>query len=312
MSRNTTPEDWRLFLSSNTIVLDGGLATSLEAVGHDLSGSLWSARILVERPEAVVAVHESHARAGAQILTSASYQVSEHGFVSAGLTVQAAQDSIYRSIDVARTAAETVEAEDGIVRYVAASVGPWGATLADGSEYRGDYTATESEIFEFHAQRLEMFLQAKPDLIAIETVPSLRELRAVNRALHELNVAIPTWVSCSALNATTICDGTSISEARGALNHDSLIAFGFNCTAPEHIEELVRAASDALEPLPVVVYPNAGRTWDATARKWLDEGSECFSDTVLESWISAGARIVGGCCGLGEKHINTVARLNAR
>jgi len=114
-------------------VLDGGLATLLEARGHDLgTGHLWSARLLAtaEGCEAIRAAHGEFIEAGAEVSTTASYQASAAGFLSAGINCAGL---IERSVEAARAASK------GSAGLVAGSVGPFGACLADGSEYTGRY-----------------------------------------------------------------------------------------------------------------------------------------------------------------------------
>jgi homocysteine S-methyltransferase len=295
--------------SENVLILDGGMATSLEAKGFDLSGSLWSARVLVDNPMAIRDVHVEHARAGADIVTSASYQASRSGFINAGLTEDDYLRALELSLILAQSAADEVGSEAKRTVRVAASVGPYGATLADGSEYRGDYNVTKEFLIDFHGQRLHDIEQHEPDLLAIETVPSIIELDAINHLLNNEFRHLSAWVSCSAPNGETISDGTAIADAYRLLTAPNIVARGINCTKPEFIDSLLtRAGGEG----PYVVYSNAGRTWDADNRVWLDAGSLTIPDDTVKSWISHGATMVGGCCGLGVEHISAVAALLGR
>lgn len=291
--------EWRARLSAAPVALDGGFATALEARGHDLSGQLWSARLLVEDPAEVVAVHRAYVEAGADVISTASYQTSRIGFERAGLSADAADTALRDSVRLARTAA------DGAA-FVAASIGPYGAMLADGSEYRGDYTATKAELRDFHRTRLAVIADAEPDLLAFETVPSLAELEVINDLLAEEFNGLPAWVSVSARSAQQISDGTDIAQAFAALTAESVVAVGINCTKPEFITGLLTAAAP---DRPVAVYPNAGRTWDAAARAWLDTGTDRLPAGLLADWLANGVRLLGGCCGLGYEHVRDVAEL---
>ena len=287
-------------------ILDGGMATSLEAKGFDLSGSLWSARVLVDEPMAIRDVHVEHARAGADIVTSASYQASRSGFVKAGLTEDDYLRALELSLILAQSAADEVSSEQKRTVKVAASVGPYGATLADGSEYRGDYGVTEEFLIDFHGERMRDIEQHEPDLLAIETVPSIIELRAINHLLNNEFRHLSAWVSCSGRDQTSISDGTPIQKAFEVLSAPNIVARGINCTKPELINGLLENAGSTG---PFIVYSNAGRTWDAENRVWLDAGSLTIPDATITQWISNGATFIGGCCGLGVEHISAVSAL---
>ncbi|MEY4323461.1 MAG: homocysteine S-methyltransferase [Actinomycetota bacterium] len=291
-----------------TLILDGGMATSLEEKGFDLSGSLWSAKLLVENPNAIRDVHIDHARAGADILTSASYQASRHGFAANGYSEDDYLRALEMSLIIAQSAADEIGSREERKIQVAASIGPYGATLADGSEYRGDYIVDEEFLINFHGERLNDIQEFEPDFLAIETVPSIIELRAINHLLNNDFRHLAAWVSCSAPNGSSISDGTPIADAFNAISAPNVIARGINCSKPEYITELLTNAGTHN----FVVYPNAGRTWDAQARSWLDDGHLTIPDAEMNSWIDAGVGILGGCCGLGVEHIASVKALLGR
>ena len=299
----------RADLQHTVTVLDGGLATSLEALGHDLSGALWSARLLHDQPDAISEVHQNHITAGARIVTTASYQVSRSGFLSNGRTESQADAAIVQSVELARAVAEAHTDRTGERVLVAGSMGAYGATLADGSEYRGDYQISESALTEFHRERLLSMTQAAPDLLAFETIPSLLEVRVINQLLSTEYTQIPAWISCSAADATSIADGAPVSTVLDGITADCIVAFGFNCIAPELATPLLQSIVTQRPELPRIVYTNSGRTWDALNRMWLDEGTDHVAEQTLAEWQSLGARIIGGCCGLGEAHISNVARM---
>ena len=169
------------------LVADGGLATELEARGNDVSGSLWSARLLMDAPEEVRDAHLAFFRAGAVIATSASYQASFEGFARRGLGRREAAGLMRRSVDLARSARAEMSG-DGRTRWVAASVGPYGAALADGSEYRGRYGLSVRELAAWHRPRLEVLAEAGPDVLALETVPDIDEAEALMAAIPGLGI----------------------------------------------------------------------------------------------------------------------------
>jgi homocysteine S-methyltransferase len=192
---------------------------------------------------------------------------------------------------------------------VAASVGPYGATLHDGSEYRGRYGLAHDELVEFHRERLDVLVAARPDLLAIETVPDVDEARAIVGALRGIDVQ--AWMSFSCADDATTCAGQPIEEASELVAEAGLAAIGVNCTKPEHISGLVSRIRASAPDLPIVVYPNAGRVWDGERSVWLGDGSDLLPDAVVASWFDAGVSLVGGCCGLGPAAVRAVAAVAA-
>jgi homocysteine S-methyltransferase len=284
-------------LAQAPVAIDGGLASELEARGHDLSGRLWSARLLLDDPAEIGAVHAAYFAAGAQVAITASYQVSRLALQRAGQPADLAEELLARSVELARAARDAVP-PDGRVRLVAASVGPYGAALADGSEYRGNYGVSHAELVRFHRERLEALAGAGPDLFAVETIPDAFEAAAVVAALADYPL-VPAWMTFSCQDGATTCGGDPVAEAvRVATGAPSVVAVGVNCTAPEHVTALLEAARTVTD-LPLVAYPNAGRTWDATARAWAGLGSDTLPASQVLAWAAAGAALVGGCCGLG-------------
>ena len=279
------------------VVLDGGFATALEARGHDLSGVLWSARLLHDAPEEVVAVHRSFVDAGAEVVIGASYQASHAGYVRAGLTTGQCDADLDASVRLAR------EGADGRA-LVAASVGPWGAHLADGSEYTGYPDVTRAQLRDFHARRLERLVAAGPHLVAVETLPELLEAEVVVDLLREIAPDLPYWVSFSAARGARLTGGAPFAEAVQVVGGPA-VAVGVNCTAPQHVEVLL---SSAQASVPFVVYPNAGAVYDPHSKTWTDEGSAEFSPATLARWQELGARYLGGCCGIGADGIRGVAQ----
>ena len=320
-----------------TTILDGGLATELEARGHDLRDRLWSARLLLTDPAAIEAVHLAYYRAGAQVATTASYQATIPGFASVGLDTTAALASIRRSVELADRARQRVRAErpaagatvaagaagaagaaspagaagvamvvpDGLL--VAGSIGPYGAMLADGSEYRGDYDPGTDALRELHAPRMDALLEAGVDLLALETIPSAREAEVLVDLVAERDVR--AWLSFQARDDAHIADGTTIETAIATADgHDEIVAVGVNCTAPRHVRGLLqRMAASTTRPL--VAYPNGGDRWVASDRRWVaDDGAGGFDAAEAASWSGLGAAWLGGCCGTGPSAIAALAR----
>ena len=289
------------------MVLDGALATELEAGGADLSDALWSARLLIDDPAAVEAVHAAYLHAGARVLITASYQASAEGFARIGVGAGAAADLLGRSVRLAQRARERAGARASGA-LVAASVGPYATLLAGGQEYSGDYGETsERELEAFHERRLRALLAAGPDGVACETIPRADEAAALGRVLERLD-APDSWISFACRDGRTTAHGEPIEEAVAAATAttDRVVAVGVNCTAPEHVGELLSRARTATA-LPLVAYPNSGRVWDAAARRWTGAGGASPPPAVVRAWVAAGARLVGGCCGLGPDAIRGIA-----
>ncbi|HEY6568758.1 MAG TPA: homocysteine S-methyltransferase [Candidatus Limnocylindrales bacterium] len=291
------------------IVLDGGLATELEARGHDLSDRLWSARLLVTEPQAIEDVHLAYYRAGAQVAITASYQATIPGFAAAGLDRAAALAAIRRSVQLAQAARDRADAEsverDG-VRLVAGSVGPYATVLADGSEYRGDYDPGPAVLREVHGPRIDALLEAGADVLALETIPTMREAEVLVRLVEERHA--PAWLSYQCRDGTSTAAGEPIADAIAVADAaPDLVAVGVNCTAPRHVPALL-AAAGAVTSRPLIAYPNGGDTWDPVARRWLDdESGDGFDAAAVAAWTELGARWLGGCCRTGPAEIAALA-----
>ncbi|MFF7985126.1 homocysteine S-methyltransferase [Streptomyces sp. NPDC007901] len=292
-------------LAAGTVVLDGGMSNQLASAGHDLSDELWSARLLADRPDAVSDAHLAYFRAGADVAITASYQATFEGFAQRGIGPEEAARLLALSVELGRDAVRRAR-EEGIVRplWVAASVGPYGAMLADGSEYRGRYGLSVDELERFHRPRIEVLAGAGPDVLALETVPDADEAAALLRAVRGLGV--PAWLSYSVAGGRTRA-GQPLEEAFAlAADVDEVIAVGVNCCAPEDVEFAVETAV-RVTGKPVVVYPNSGEVWDAEARAWT--GRSTFAAEQVAGWREAGARLIGGCCRVGPEGIAGIARV---
>jgi len=298
-------------------VLDGAMATELERRGSDISGPLWSARVLHESPASIAAVHLDYLRAGADCISTASYQVSRYGFSELGhapaTAARLAEQALLQSVAIAEQARTLCALENPRRIWIAASLGPWGAALHNGAEYHGRYSLAFDDLVAFHAQRLAVLAATHADLIAFETIPSLEEARAILRALAEFP-ALTAWLSFTCRDAAHVAHGEPLRACAETLAPSPQIAaLGINCTAPHLIAPLIaeaRAGSPARKP--VLVYPNSGETWDAASRSWRgasDSPSARMADygALARSWYDAGAQAVGGCCRTGPAHIAAVA-----
>lgn len=300
-----------LLESKGRVLLDGGLATALEEAGHGLDTELWSARLLKDDPDAIRDVHSAYLRAGADCITTATYQASFPGFLAAGMGEQEGEGLFRRASELALEAIErwADELPDGEgqdrgspsrLPLVAASVGPYGAWLADGSEYDGQYGVEAEALERFHARRFEILAESGVDLLACETVPSALEVRVLLRLLDRHPDAW-AWISVSCCDGRHLWDGTAIEEVAEVCHAQARVAaVGVNCTDPVYLPELV-ARITAVTDLPVIAYPNSGETYEAGTRSWTGDHSGWLEG--VRGALSAGARIVGGCCRIGPEQI---------
>lgn len=291
------PQSFLTALAHGTpIVLDGGLGTLLADRGNDLSDPLWSARILLDNPSEVQAAHEEFFRAGARVAISPSYQVSYEPLAREGFTPADVDELLLRSVTVAQAARTACGLDD--TGWVAASVGPYGATLADGSEYTGDYGLTVDELRTWHRRRLGVLAASGADVLAVETIPSLAEVQAIVAELELLPSAPPAWLS------VTIADGALRSgeplDAAFALAaaSDAVVAVGVNCCDPADVAPALEGAR-MVTSKPLVAYPNSGERWDAEARKWVGA-----ADAIA---IPVEVQLIGGCCRVRPDAISAIA-----
>jgi homocysteine S-methyltransferase len=282
--------------SDRLVILDGGLSNALEDRGHDLSDALWSARLLRDDPAEIAAVHRAYYEAGAMVATTASYQASVIGFERAGVERAAAERLIASSVRIAREVRDEFPG-----RLVAASVGPYGAMLADGSEYRGNYGVSPAILRDFHGPRLELLMNAGPDLLAIETIPDTQEAEVLVGLLSELD--FPAWFSYSIHGARTRA-GQPLADAFTIPAIDQVVAIGINCCTPADVLPAVRTAVSTTGK-PAIAYPNRGESWDPVARSWVGDGTA--PATFARTWTAAGATYIGGCCRVGPTDIRTLA-----
>jgi homocysteine S-methyltransferase len=290
-------------LNKHPILLDGGLATTLEARGHDLSSELWSAAILTEKPDEIMAVHRAFIDAGSEIITTSSHQASYLGLALAGFTHDETTHILRSAVLLAREAAVA----DGVL--VAASVGPYGAVLANGAEYWGHYGLSAKALRTFHRERLKVLIGSGADLVAFETMPDLDEVEILLDLMSSDHPDIPYWVAFSCQDETSTNAGQNFADAvRVVSGSDACIAVGVNCSSPRFVTPLLQSAAKARGEKPFVVYPNAGRTWDAPNRRWLDGGTDRFAASTVREWVTNGARLIGGCCGIGPSGIATLRK----
>ncbi|MCZ7604952.1 MAG: homocysteine S-methyltransferase [Planctomycetota bacterium] len=308
------PQELIKRFKSRVHVLDGGLATELEKRGHDISGKLWSAQVLLDDPGAIEQLHYDYLKAGADIIITSSYQLTFQGTKEAGYTHEQAEDALWKSVEVAVKARDRFLSEldehlpEDRKPLIAASIGPYGAYLADGSEYKGRYGLSTEELFNFHRERFELLIQSAADLVAFETIPCAEEFWAFEDLLDIHRV--PAWVSfvVKYRDEAELADGMplfSLCDQMKWMWGGRLV--GTNCIPPRDAARIVNQLKN-WGFLPVV-YPNSGEAWDAEHRCWVGENdAEHFAEYARE-WIKAGANIIGGCCRTGPEHIAQLRKL---
>jgi homocysteine S-methyltransferase len=281
------------------LIVDGALATELERRGADLKDPLWSAKCLLERGDLIRAVHFDYFKAGADIATTATYQATFEAFGRRGIERRRAAELMREAVTLATAARDefwSVPANrQGRLRpLIAASVGPYGAMLADGSEYRGQYAISDQALAAFHRPRLEVLARSGVDLLACETIPCLREALVLERLLREFP-GITAWISFSCRDGAHNSYGEEISSCTAALqDHPQIAAIGVNCTQPQYVEELLHRMLDHTDK-PLVAYPNSGERYDPSTKRWHGEIETAFGE-LARAWYRAGARLIGGCC----------------
>ncbi|XP_068659576.1 homocysteine S-methyltransferase 1 [Aristolochia californica] len=301
-------------------VIDGGLATQLEIHGGVFDETLWSARCLITDPHLIKQVHLEYLEAGADVLVTSSYQATIPGFLSKGLSIEEGELLLAKSVKLA------IEARDQFWEnarnlpnhtynraLVAVSIGSYGAYLADGSEYSGHYghDVGSEKLKDFHRRRLQVLLEAGPDLLAFETIPNKLEAQALVELLDEEIVQIPSWVCFSSVDGEHASSGESFKGCLDILNKSEKVSVvGINCAPPHFVDNLIRKFKK-LTHKPIAVYPNSGEIWDAKAKRWLP--SSCFDEgnfkASVKRWREAGASLIGGCCRTTPSTIRAISKV---
>jgi homocysteine S-methyltransferase len=294
------------------LILDGGLATELEVRGYDLSTRLWSAHLLLTDPEAIRGVHLSYLESGADCIITASYQASIDGFTSLGLTEPQAAALMKKAVTLANEACDeyvegsTSPGSEAVRPLVAGSIGPYGAYLADGSEYRGDYGMSREQLRQFHEPRWEILADSQVDLFACETIPGFPEAEALLELLKQ-TPGIFAWISFSCRDGEHINDGTSIKDCAALFKDcEQVVAIGANCTAPQYISSLIEQVRAGAPGKPAVVYPNSGELYNGETKTWLGTSEPLNCGIAAKEWFKSGARLIGGCCRMRPEHIKAM------
>lgn len=295
------------------LLLDGGLSNELEKQGCDLNQKLWSAKLLESNPEAIILAHLRYLESGAQCIITSSYQATLPGFMAIGYDEASAGGLILRSVQLAEEARNRFLSfsPNASRPWIAASIGPYGAYLADGSEYRGDYIIANQELRDFHEPRITLLDTSDADLLVCETIPSYREAKVLSEILE--SVKKPAWVSFSCKDGQHISDGTPIDQCASLFaHHPTVFAIGANCTSPKFISALIQSIKTKSGSKKIVVYPNSGATYHAESKTWSSLSNLSSCEVMVKEWMDMGADIIGGCCGIGPEQIYAMSKVISR
>ena len=293
---------------SYPLLLDGGLSNQLESQGCNLNHQLWTANIILTAPEEIVKAHLAYLNAGAQCIITSSYQLSFPGLKALDINKDVAKELILKSVELARKAIDHFMALHPKANrpLIAASIGPFGAFLTDGSEYHGNYELSDQELFDYHQDKIRLLDSSPADFLACETIPGFQEARILKEIVKQCKKK--SWISFSCKDEQHINEGTPIDNCVKLMNeNDSIFAIGINCTHPKYISGLIKNIKSVAKNKRIVVYPNHGEVYDAETKTWSKPTEECFSPQIVKEWISLGADIIGGCCRVGPNEIAEIA-----
>ena len=298
---------------NHPFIIDGGLSNVLEAQGCDLNHKLWTADVLDKNPDAIIKAHLEYLDAGAQCITTSSYQASISGLMGIGHNLKTAEKLILKSIQLAEIAIETA-LKSGIVNFkplIAASIGPYGAYLADGSEYLGNYGVSDNALRDFHRERIGILDRSNADILACETIPSFQEARVLSEILFD--VEKPAWIAFSCKDEEHLSDGSKIEACVSIFrDHPRVFAVGVNCTDPKYISGIIQRMKASGGGNKIIVYPNSGEAYNAKSKTWLGLSDPKYFVEMSKEWTKLGANIVGGCCRIGPEHIRKICDLLLR
>ena len=299
--------DFTEFLTKHTVVLDGAMSTPLERLGADTNNDLWTAKALIDNEELVYEVHKMYFEAGADLIITDTYQANVQAFEKVGYSEKEARNLIKKAVKIAQKARDDYENRTGKHNYIAGTIGPYGAYLANGSEYRGDYELSVEEYQQFHLPRIEELVNAGVDILAIETQPKLDEVLAILELLKEKYPQQKVYVSYTLSDDDTISDGTPLPRAIHALeDYSQVIAVGINCVKLELVEPALKNMKEITDKH-LIVYPNSSAVYDPKSKTWSQPKTSVTFEELIPNWYEAGARIIGGCCTTGPKEIKAVA-----
>jgi len=294
------------------MILDGGLGVELERRGFAPATSLWSGEAIFTCPDLLVDVHRAYLDAGAEVIATATYQLSHAALRRLGCD-DAAIDRIFaRGVALARAAIASQRARTGASseQLVAGSLGPFGATLGPGGEYSRSPQIEFDALYAFHAERLRSMACARPDVFLFETISSQAEGLVIAHAARDLGLR-NVWMSFTCADDTRTCARDRLADVAAELDAFACVdVIGVNCTAPDAIAPLVRAMRGATDK-PIFVCPNLGRQGESAGQALSGEAPEAAFIAGVPGWMALGVTHIGGCCGVGPETIRALARVVA-
>lgn len=281
-------------------VLDGGLSFPLEEKKIRMNTNLWTAELLISKPELIREVHINYIDSGAKIITTSSYQASFKSLKKRGYSEIQSKNIILKSVEIV----EEIKKNYNNKIIIAASIGPYGSYLADGSEYVGNYDINEETFFDFYKKKVDLLDSSSADVLAFETIPSYKEAKVISKILKETKKQ--SWISFSCKNQKEISDGTKLEKCCEYLNnHSKIFGVGVNCTSPKYISKLISILKRKLKNKKIIIYPNSGEIYDGKNKNWIGNSNITF-ESYIDEWLNLGVDILGGCCRVGTKEIKKI------
>lgn len=276
------------------VLLDGPTGTQLESRGVDTGGPIWSTRAVLERPDAVRAVHRDYVDAGAEVLTAVTFRADRRSFRRAGKSEEAWQEAVHAAVRLAREAAD--EAPQPV--WVAGSLAPLGDC------YAPEEVPVQEVLVDEHGRFAEVLKDAGVDLILVETMNTVREAEAAARAARATGSRV--WVSLIVQEGARLLSQEPLAPALAALRQEADVLL-VNCASVPSVDQAIP------------VLRESGRPWGAYANGslqgprtgWSPEaevGPKAYVDAA-RSWLDQGSRVLGSCCGTGPAHIRALRAL---
>lgn len=304
--------DFNSFIRNRKITIDGAMSTALEGLGYDTQSDLWTAGAIIDHPELIYKVHYSYLEAGADLIMTDTYQANLQAFEKHGYPRKEAENFIVRAVKIAQHARADYEHRTGKHTYIAGTVGPYGAYLADGNEYRGDYELVKDDYRKFYKKKIQLIIETGVDVIGVETQPKLSETLFLLNLIHEISPTTPVYVSYTLKDASHISDGTPLKRAVAAASRDSAVfAVGINCTKLELVCPALRLMK-RVSSKPLLVYPNTSANYDPQTKRWVKVPNKPQFENEIVKWYLAGAQLIGGCCTTLPSHVKTISRFITR
>ena len=304
MAGNAAWLEQRLAGAGPPLVIDGGMGTELQKRGVPMDGRVWSATANLTHPDAVRAAHEAYIGAGAEVIITNTFSAARHMLEPAGLgdRVREINLNAAQAARLARANAATgpVAIAGSICEWTTAGDARWNSPRAVGAAAR---------------EQARLLVEAGVDLIALEMCERLEYTVAVVEAA--LDTGLPVWIGVSArvfpeLDYVSVFDLPELdfeTLVQGVAGYPAAMLAIMHTPVPDVARswEIVKRYWDG----PVGIYPESGYF---TMPNWnfVDIIEAAALAAAARTWVDDGARMVGGCCGLGPEHIAALHRAFGR